>query len=38
MDTTLLVFCIIGVIMFAGYLGLIYYTSYKDYHKKKEKV
>jgi len=26
------------VIMFAGYLGLIYYTSYKDYHKKKEKA
>lgn len=35
MDTALIIFCVIGVIMFAGYLFAVYYTSYKDTHPKK---
>ena len=35
MDTALIIFCVIGVIMFLGYLGAVYYTSYKDTHPKK---
>lgn len=38
MDTALIIFCVIGVIMFLGYLGVIYYTSYQDYTKKKDKT
>lgn len=36
MDTAILIFCIVGGIMFVGYLFLIYWTSYKDYSKKKK--
>jgi len=36
MDTALIIFCVIGVILFLAYLGGIYYTSYKDYSRKKD--
>ena len=35
METGFIIFLIVGVLMFLGYLGAIYYTSYKDYSKKK---
>lgn len=36
MDTGFIIFLVIGVLMFLAYLGGIYYTSYKDYSKKKK--
>ncbi len=36
METGFIIFLIVGVLMFLGYLGAIYYTSYQDYSKNKE--
>ena len=36
MDTGFIIFMVIGILMFLAYLGIIYYTSYKDYSKKKK--
>lgn len=35
MDIALIIFCVIGCLMFLGYLGAVYYTAYKDQHRKK---
>ena len=34
MDTAIIIVLISGVLMFAGYIFLIYKTSKKDYNKK----
>ena len=36
MEGAMLVFCIIGVLMFLAYLFFIYKTSYDDQKKKKQ--